>query len=147
MVLEHVTTDKQLADVFTKPLPKKKFEMDRSLIRILPCLLLTWLWIVSLVGAYTFARTQPAFYESSDRPVFNGTKEFIVRIMVANPCAQYFRNITQNEDWNKALIIGCDSEFVKSTFKQMKSCKISNPFHEAALNKRSKRLIVGQFSR
>lgn len=114
--IQHIPGSKQVADMLTKPLSKPKFEINRKLLMMLLSVMLI-LGTLRITESYSFTSVKPVFYVPSDRPVFNGTKEFQVTIMIMSPCMEYFRS------WNQKFFDECNKEFHLRTSTRLKHCK------------------------
>lgn len=115
--ISHVSGDNQKADILTKPLHKGKFISNRNW--LLNCwvglstLLLFLLTLIMSCSAIRFKATQPVHYRSSDIKYVNQMQRFLFKVVIMNPCENYFANITNKPEINKKLIQDCHNAYKK----------------------------------
>lgn len=97
--IKHIRTDKQLADMLTKPMSIQKFKTNNSQLMNSLSMMLTLLCMVALISqssGYIFDRVSPLMTEVTDYKVDGGTNEYEVDFVYVNPC-EAIANLTNQQ--------------------------------------------------
>lgn len=86
IAVKHVSGDKQLADMLTKPLHKTKFQANRNVLLSA----LTLLSLCAMISATSFVRVDPVDFEPSNFHYLNKPEAWNVQLFFPNLCPIYF---------------------------------------------------------
>lgn len=146
--VQHCSSDKQLADIFTKPLCKNKFADNRSM--LMTSLLL--LSLITIVSSYHFTRVKPVYFKPSNMPYFAGDTLFTLKLSIMNPCRAFFQDITGYEKADhlvESLILDCSRSFNNKVVSSMQNCRDPEAkeseltdFMSSVISRRHKRVPV-----
>lgn len=120
--VEHISAEKQVADMLTKPLHKSKFVANRNM-------LLTTITIMCLVNCVisetvNLPKVNPLFFKPTQSTYLSGDTEFNLTVIIMNPCERLFKGWTGGSWGTEAYLIdGCNESYSKKILKQMNHCK------------------------
>lgn len=120
ITVNHVSGDKQAADLLTKPLHKTKFLTNRAML-LTP--LTTLMMVCSVLCVRQLPRANPIYFKPTQYQFFDGDIEFKLKTVFMNPCETYF-NYTSTSAWrNEMLTKECNLSFEKKLINSLSSCK------------------------
>lgn len=103
--VSHVKSAEQRADMLTKALGPIKFDKNRAWL----VALLAALTIIDLVSALSFSllnqdekfvQAELVHYKMNPMPVFSGLQAYQSKVVITNPCGDYFSNTTKRKTTN-----------------------------------------------
>lgn len=87
--IEHIRTDKQLADMLTKPTSIQKYTANNSRlmkVQVVALALMCLLAVISPASGMIFERVSPLITEPTDYKVDGGTNDYEIEFVYINPC-------------------------------------------------------------
>lgn len=124
ITVKHISGDKQIADILTKPQHKSKFIQNRSL--LLGTYALVALMSMVVGDRLEFDRADPLFFKPTQFQYFKGDTEFKIKLKLQNPCETYFSNYSELEFHNMRLKERCHQRFNDKTYSPLTACSFKN---------------------
>ena len=119
--VQHITGDKQAADILTKPLHKTKFINNRNLL-VTAFALLTMLSVV-MTDTFKGVPVSPLTFKPTKYNYFKGDAQYQLSVIMLNPCKTFFKDITDNPDTFKSLMDDCNNKFYDKIANGLVNCK------------------------
>lgn len=129
--LQHISTKKQAADMFTKPFPSKKFEKNRKITMMMA--VLSVLALFSGAECFEFVRSDPVYYTKTNINYVTGEHSFRMMIHIPNACRVYFNSTPQDPAFNKQTLNICNTWFEQDTTGSMYVCKKMDIFQSSMM--------------
>lgn len=130
--IQHVPTEYQAADFLTKPLQRKKFEWNRKFLMAISTIILTCM--VGSRESYRFNRVEPVYYKTTAKPYINGLMSMDLMVYIANPCEDYFQNLTDDKELTEQIYKTCQDWFREDAINQFKFCRAKYPMEIMVLD-------------
>lgn len=121
----HIYGAEQAADILTKPLPRVKFEANRTMLAMI------MLGILSLMAGSSngikLTKVNPLFFRPTENIYIKGDTEYNITVVIRNPCRRLFVDISKGS-------ISVDTQLLKDCYHQYEKL-VLQPMEPFAYNK------------
>lgn len=127
ITITHVSNDKQIADILTKPLQRSKFQKNRDMFMVTITLLAPATATNSAYLTTPLARTHPLFFVPTDIIYYQTKPTFNLQYTLQNPCDQFFANATPNTTLNEIVLEICSNDYDDIIVRDLPNCHHLGP--------------------